>query len=47
MLLHAYGNIQSNRGYLSPETGLKDTANGFNHPLLNKISKQIKEGIYK
>jgi retron-type reverse transcriptase len=47
LLLHAYGNIQANKGSLTPGTDPKDTADGFNRPLLNKISKQIKEGTYK
>ena len=47
LLLHAYGNIQANKGSLTPGTDSKDTADGFNRPLLNKISKQIKEGTYK
>lgn len=47
LLLHAYGNIQANKGSLTPGTDPKDTADGFNRLLLNKISKQIKEGTYK
>jgi retron-type reverse transcriptase len=47
LLLHAYGNIQANKGSLTPGTDPKDTADGFNRSLLNKISKQIKEGTYK
>ena len=47
LLLHAYGNIQANKGSLTSGTDPKDTADGFNRPLLNKISKQIKEGTYK
>jgi group II intron reverse transcriptase/maturase len=47
LLLHAYGNIQGNKGSLTPGVDLKDTVDGFNRPLVNKISKQIKEGIYK
>ena len=44
LLLHAYGNIQGNKGSLTPGIDLKDTVDGFNRPLVNKISKQIKEG---
>jgi RNA-directed DNA polymerase len=47
LLLYAYGNIQANKGSLTPGINPKDTVDGFNRPLLNEISKQIKEGTYK
>ena len=47
LLLYAYENIKSNKGSLTSGTDSKDTVDGFNRSLVNKISKQIKEGTYK
>lgn len=47
LLLHAYSNIQGNKRSSTTGGDPKDTVDGFNRPLENKISKQIKEGIYK
>lgn len=47
LLITAYENIQSNKGFFTKEIDPQDVVDGFNRPLIDNISEQIKTGTYK
>lgn len=47
LIITAYGNLQTNSGALSQGVDPNDTVDGFNSDLIDRISNDLREGIYK